>query len=137
MFLYILKSLYIIYITYYTKLPWDSHLTKYQEKLQPAFQVNFPRQKPTLKKGKIYPADTAQAQEASNKRWPWSRTRTLLVGATLQQQCQASTVITAALGPRTACRPRCVQQVYLPPQLGTAQQVSASSKTHPMPRKDP
>ncbi|XP_014392793.1 PREDICTED: eukaryotic translation initiation factor 2D isoform X3 [Myotis brandtii] len=86
------------------KLPWDSLLTRCLGKLQPAYQVTFPRQEPIVKKGKICPIDITLAQRASNKKVTVVRNLEAYgldpctVAATLQQRCQASTTVTPAPG---------------------------------------
>ncbi|XP_060034748.1 eukaryotic translation initiation factor 2D isoform X2 [Erinaceus europaeus] len=86
------------------KLPWDHLLTRCLEKMQPAYQVTFPRQEPILKKGKICPIDITLAQRASNKKVTVVRNLEVYgldpcsVAAILQQRCQASTTVTPAPG---------------------------------------
>nr|XP_020752225.1 eukaryotic translation initiation factor 2D isoform X1 [Odocoileus virginianus texanus] len=86
------------------KLPWDSLLSRCLERLQPAYQVTFPGQEPTVKKGRVCPIEITLAQRASNKKVTVVRNLEAygldpcLVAATLQQRCQASTTVTAAPG---------------------------------------
>lgn len=86
------------------KLPWDSLLSRCLERLQPAYQVTFPGQEPTVKKGRVCPIEIILAQRASNKKVTVVRNLEAYgldpcsVAATLQQRCQASTTVTAAPG---------------------------------------
>ncbi|XP_065794358.1 eukaryotic translation initiation factor 2D isoform X2 [Muntiacus reevesi] len=86
------------------KLPWDSLLSRCLERLQPAYQVTFPGQEPTVKKGRVCPIEITLAQRASNKKVTVVRNLEAYgldpcsVAATLQLRCQASTTVTAAPG---------------------------------------
>ncbi|XP_028732331.1 eukaryotic translation initiation factor 2D isoform X2 [Peromyscus leucopus] len=87
-----------------TKLPWDDLLTRCLQNMQPAYQVTFPGQEPILKKGKLSPIDITLAQKAYNKKVTVVRNLETYgldpcsVAATLQQRCQASTIISPAPG---------------------------------------
>nr|XP_006995388.1 eukaryotic translation initiation factor 2D isoform X4 [Peromyscus maniculatus bairdii] len=87
-----------------TKLPWDGLLTRCLQNMQPAYQVTFPGQEPILKKGKLSPIDITLAQKAYNKKVTVVRNLETYgldpcsVAATLQQRCQASTIISPAPG---------------------------------------
>ncbi|XP_036057836.1 eukaryotic translation initiation factor 2D isoform X5 [Onychomys torridus] len=86
------------------KLPWDCLLTRCLQNMQPAYQVTFPGQEPILKKGKLSPIDITLAQKAYNKKVTVVRNLETYgldpcsVAATLQQRCQASTIVSPAPG---------------------------------------